>query len=135
MVAKPIASAEAPDAVGSLSPPIFNFLGHAYYVDALYGATLLRLNAFWSKLADWFDRWIWNGAVQLISYTVVGLAWIDSFLDAGVINSGFDSGCENVSRSGELLALLQGGRVQTYLRIIGFALIALVIFLLWGAKA
>jgi hypothetical protein len=34
-----------------------------------------------------------------------------------------------------MLALLQGGRVQGYLKVIGVALVALVIFLLWGAKA
>ncbi len=47
----------------------------------------------------------------------------------------FDEGCDTVSRSGQLLALLQAGRIQSYLRIIGCALVALVIFLLWGAKA
>ncbi|MGA1984022.1 MAG: NADH-quinone oxidoreductase subunit L [Acidobacteriaceae bacterium] len=132
---KPIASAEAPDPLGELQPQIFSALGHAFYVDALYGATLIRLNTFWSKVCDWFDRFVWNGAVQTISYLVVGTAWVDNFLDAGIINTGFDSSCESVSRGGQLLSLLQDGRIQSYLRVIGVALIALVIFLLWGAKA
>jgi NADH-quinone oxidoreductase subunit L len=132
---KPIETAEAPDSLGSLQPQIFSVLGHAFYVDALYGATLVRLNTWWSKVCDWFDRWIWNGAVQTVSFLVVGTAWVDNFLDAGVINTGFDGGCESVSRGGQLLSLLQSGRVQGYLRVIGVALIALVIFLLWGAKA
>jgi NADH-quinone oxidoreductase subunit L len=132
---KPIASAEAPDALGELQPQIFSLLGHAFYVDALYGATLIRLNTWWSKVCDWFDRFVWNGAVQTISYLVVGTAWVDNFLDAGIINTGFDSSCESVSRSGDRLSLLQDGRIQSYLRVIGVALIALVIFLLWGAKA
>jgi NADH-quinone oxidoreductase subunit L len=131
----PIASAESPDALGKLQPGLFNLIGHAYYVDALYAATLIRLNTFWSKLCDWFDRFIWNGVVQLVSYIVICLAWLDNFFDAGIINSGFDGGCGTVSTSGQVLALLQGGRIQTYLRIIGCALIALIIFLLWGAKA
>jgi len=132
---KPIASAESPDTLGQLQPGIFNVLGHAYYIDALYGATLIRLNALWSRLCDWFDRFVWNGAVQAVSYLVIGASWVDNFIDAGVINSGFDEGCETVFRGGELLALFQAGRVQTYLRVIGCALIALVILLLWGAKA
>jgi NADH-quinone oxidoreductase subunit L len=131
----PIASAESPDALGKLQPGLFNLIGHAYYVDALYAATLIRLNTFWSKLCDWFDRFIWNGVVQLVSYIVICLAWLDNFFDAGIINTGFDGGCGTVSTSGQVLALLQGGRIQTYLRIIGCALIALIIFLLWGAKA
>ena len=131
----PIRSAESPDALGQLQPGIFNLLGHAYYIDALYGATFIRLNTFWSRACDWFDRFIWNGAVQIVSSLVIGLAWFDNFFDGGVVNGAFDGGCETVERSGETLALLQAGRVQTYLRIIGCALIALVIFLLWGAKA
>jgi NADH-quinone oxidoreductase subunit L len=132
---KPIESADAPDAVGQLQPSIYNLLGHAYYVDAIYGATLIRLTTWWSRICDWFDRWIWNGAVQTISYFVLGLAWTDNLFDNYIVNTGFDGGCKTVSGGGRLLALLQGGRIQTYLRIIGCALVALVIFLLWGAKA
>jgi NADH-quinone oxidoreductase subunit L len=131
---KPILTAESPDAFGKHSPGVFNTLGHAYYVDALYAATILRLNASFSRVSAWLDRWLWNGAVQLISYGVIALAWIDNFIDAGIINSSFDGGCESVSRSGELLAFLQTGRIQTYLRILGVALVALVVCLFWGAK-
>jgi NADH-quinone oxidoreductase subunit L len=131
---KPILAAEAPDAAGKLSPRIFSLLCNAFYIDALYAGTIIRLNAFWSACSDWLDRWLWNGVVQVISYFVVALAWIDNFLDAGVINTSFDSGCETVSRGGELLAFLQTGRIQTYLRILGCALVALVIVLFWGVK-
>ncbi len=130
---KPIASAEAPDSFGRLQPHAFSILGHAFYVDALYRATLLRLNAAWSRICDWLDRWVWNGAVQTVSYTVLAFAWLDNLVDTKVVNAGFDEGCETVSRSGQVLALLQGGRVQSYLRMIGVALVALAVFLLWGA--
>jgi NADH-quinone oxidoreductase subunit L len=131
---KPIQNAEAPDALGKLQPPIFSFLGHAFYIDALYGATLIRLNFWWSTVCDWLDRWVWNGAVQTVSYFVVGIAHLDNFFDAAVVNSGFDEGCQGVSRSGQILSLFQDGQVQSYMRIIGCALIAHVLYLLWGAK-
>ena len=130
---KPIASADAPDAFGRLQPQVFTVLGHAFYVDALYAATLVRLNTAWSRVCDWLDRWVWNGAVQTVSYTVLAFAWFDNLFDTTVVNAGFDEGCGTVSRSGQILALLQGGRVQSYLRMIGVALIALAGFLLWGA--
>jgi NADH-quinone oxidoreductase subunit L len=132
---KPIESADAPDALGRLQPGVYRVLNNAYFFDSLYGATLIRFNSFWARLCDWFDRFVWNGAVQVVSIIVVGLAWVDNFFDAGIVNGAFDSGCESVDRGGEILSFLQAGRVQTYLRIIGCALIALVIFLLWGAKA
>ena len=130
---KPIASAEAPDAVGRLQPHMFTVLAHAFYVDALYAATLLRLNGAWSRICDWLDRWVWNGAVQTVSHLVLAFAWVDNLIDTKVVNAGFDEGCETVSLGGQILSLLQGGRVQTYLRMIGIALIALAGFLLWGA--
>jgi NADH-quinone oxidoreductase subunit L len=130
---KRIASADAPDAVGRLHPHIFTVLSHAFYVDALYAATLLRLNAAWSRVCDWLDRWVWNGAVQTVSHLVLAFAWLDNLIDKYVVNAGFDEGCETVSLGGRVLSRLQGGRVQNYLRMIGVALIALAGFLLWGA--
>jgi NADH-quinone oxidoreductase subunit L len=131
---KPIQTADAPDALGSLQPHIFSTLGHAFYIDALYAATLVRLNRWVAAICDFFDRFIWNGVVQLISHLVLGVSWLDSFFDNYVVNTSFDEGCRDVSRSGQLLSLLQGGRIQSYMRLVGCALIALVIYLLWGAK-
>jgi NADH-quinone oxidoreductase subunit L len=132
---KPIGNAEAPDPLAQLQPSVFAGLGHALYVDALYAATVVRLNTLFARLSDWFDRWVWNGAVQVISYFILVLAWLDNFFDSGVINSSFDEGCRTVSRGGRAVSLLQDGRVQSYLRMIGGALIALAVLLLWGARA
>ena len=38
-------------------------------------------------------------------------------------------------QGGGLLSRLQNGRVQSYLRVIGIALAALVLFLIWGCRA
>jgi NADH-quinone oxidoreductase subunit L len=122
------------DQLEKLRPTIFTVLGQACYIDALYGATVLRLNVWAAWLSDWLDRRVWNGAVQTVSYLVLGVAWLDNFLDASVVNSSFDEGCQDISLGGQILSLLQDGQVQSYMRIIGCALIALVIFLLWGAK-
>jgi NADH-quinone oxidoreductase subunit L len=131
---KPIESAEAPDNFGKLSPPVFTLLGHAFYMDAFYGATFIRLNTLLSKISDWFDRWIWSGAVKAVTLLTFGFAHLDNFIDTHVVNSGFDEGCESVSRSGQLLSRLQDGRIQGYLKIIAGALIVLTILLLWKAR-
>ena len=52
-----------------------------------------------------------------------------------VVNLGFDTGCEALREGGGGLSKLHTGRVQTYLRVIGVALVALIIFLIWGRKA
>jgi NADH-quinone oxidoreductase subunit L len=131
---KPIESVDAPDNVGRLSPSIFSALGNALYFDAIYGATFVKLNTQLSKISDWLDRWVWNGAVQTVTQIVFGFAYLDNFLDTHVVNSGFDGGCQGVSRSGQILSLLQAGRIQRYLKIVAGALIVFTILLLWKAK-
>ena len=58
--------------------------------------------------------------------------WVNRAFDEFVINLGFDQSCDGVSRSGKLMSRLQDGRVQSYMRIIGIGLVALVLFLIWG---
>ena len=69
-----------------------------------------------------------------MTYTILGFAHLDNFLDTNVVNSGFDEGCHTVSRSGKLLSMLQAGRIQGYLKIVAGALVIFTIFLLWKAK-
>ena len=50
--------------------------------------------------------------------------------DTHVVNSGFDEGCEKPREIA--LSLLQGGRIQGYLRMIGVAPTRFKVTLLWG---
>jgi NADH-quinone oxidoreductase subunit L len=129
---QPIASAEAPDALERLQPQLFSLLRHKFYVDEFYQATFIRWNAWLSGTSDWFDRWIWHGAVRTVSYFVVGLSWIARSADSYVVNFGFDKCCHTVTFGGRLLARLQNGRTQNYLRLVGVSFVLLVVFLLWS---
>jgi NADH-quinone oxidoreductase subunit L len=73
---------------------------------------------------------------------VTGVAWsfglwaqLNRFLDTSVVDGGFDKGCEELSTGGGLLAQVESGRVQTYLRILALAVVALVAILIWSARA
>jgi NADH-quinone oxidoreductase subunit L len=57
---------------------------------------------------------------------------VNRSLDTLVVNGTFDRGCDSVTLSGRTLARLQAGRAQSYLRIVGIAFAALVLFLIWG---
>lgn len=129
---KPIARADELDALERLQPQIFHALGKRLYVDEFYDLSVLRIARWSSRLFDWMDRWVWNGVVQSVALVVKGVAWIDSSIDTYVVNTGFDEGCEGFVHSGRLMSRLQNGRVQNYLRILGIALIAFVLFLFWG---
>ena len=128
---KPIAGPE-PDALEHLQPKIFNLLRHKFYVDEFYSVTFVRWNGWLSQVSDWFDRWIWNGAVWTVANLVVGLSWLARSADTYVVNPGFDEGCGTVTAGGKLLARLQNGRTQSYLRLVGVAFAVVVVFLIWS---
>ncbi len=64
----------------------FKILRNKFYVDEFYQATFLRWNAWLSRVSDWFDRWIWSGAVRAVSYVVLGLSWVTRSADTYVVN-------------------------------------------------
>jgi NADH-quinone oxidoreductase subunit L len=131
---KLIASAGAPDVLEPLQPEVFALLRRKYFVDEIYEGTVIRFNAWWARVCDWLDEWVWNGAVQLISLLVVGIAWLNHVLDAYVVNLGFDEGCRRLAGGGGLLSRLQCGRVQRYLRLLGVGLTVLLVVLIWGCR-
>jgi NADH-quinone oxidoreductase subunit L len=130
----PILNATDPDALERAVPAVFRALGNRLYVDELYGFTVIALTRLVSVAAAFLDRWILGGLVNLVSWLVTGLGWFDFGIDKVVVNGGFDLGCRELSFGGRLLARLQSGRVQSYLRIIAVALVVLAILLLWGRR-
>jgi NADH-quinone oxidoreductase subunit L len=126
-------AAEA-DVLEVARPDIFALLKNKYFIDELYEATVIRFNAWFARACDFMDRWVWGGSVLLVSGVMVGLAWLYRVTDEFVVNLGFDAGCEGVRRGGGGLSKLHTGRVQTYLRVIGVALVVLILFLVWGRK-
>jgi NADH-quinone oxidoreductase subunit L len=126
---------EEKDVLEAAQPAIFKLLQNKYYFDELYEHTIIWFNAFAAHACDFLDKWIFGGAVQAISYVMLGLAWLYRLTDEHLVNFGFDTGCESVRSGGGFFSKLHGGRVQTYLRVIGVALVVLILFLVWGRKA
>ena len=128
-------TASEKDVLEAAQPAIYKLLENKYFIDEIYEATVIRFNAFAAWLCDFADKWIFGGAVLLVKYLTVGASWLYRLTDENVVNGGFDAGCGSIRGGGGILSRLHSGRVQTYLRIIGVALVALIIFLIWGRKA
>ena len=128
-------TADEKDVLEAKFPAVFKLLENKYYIDEIYEATVIRFNAFAAWLCDFADKWIFGGAVLVVSYVTLGLAWLYRLTDEYFVNLGFDTGCESLRQGGGGLSKLHTGRVQTYLRVIGVALVALILFLIWGRKA
>ncbi|HEV2390806.1 MAG TPA: NADH-quinone oxidoreductase subunit L [Verrucomicrobiae bacterium] len=132
---QPVASSEEPDVLECLWPNLFRLLHRKYFVDEIYQWAVVGLNDLWAKTCAWLEEHVWNGAVNLVSYIAVGLAWLDRLLDEYVVNLGFDESCRGLRRGGALFSRIQDGRVQHYLRILSVALGILVLILIWGCRA
>ncbi|HPU57693.1 MAG TPA: NADH-quinone oxidoreductase subunit L, partial [Verrucomicrobiota bacterium] len=131
---RPWQRADEPDALEVARGDIFSLLRNKYYIDEIYELTVIRFNAWWARVCDLLDRWLWGGVVQLVSYAVVGLSWVNRMFDEYVVNLGFDQGCKRLTLGGKMFSRLQSGQAQTYLRIIGAGLVVLVILLIRGSR-
>jgi NADH-quinone oxidoreductase subunit L len=129
-----IAVAETPDALETLQPDIFTLLRNKFWMDELYDKSVVRLNRGLSRASDWLDAMIWGGAVALLSYLFLGIAWLNRFFDEYVVNLGFDKGCGSVRWSARFISFFQNGQVQRYLRALGFGVALLVIMFIWGCR-
>ena len=118
-----------------LQPAVFHAHQTRTFIDQLYAFTVLRLGVVDRMcVANWLERWVWSGIPVAVSALTKGLGWIDFSVDRWVVNKGFDEGCSGVAGGGKLLARLQDGRVQGYLRLLGAAVAALALFLLLGRR-
>ena len=127
--------AEEPDALEKSAPMLWGWLRDRLYVDELYGVTVIAFYAWWARVADWLDRRVWGGAVAGVAWGFGLWAKLNRFLDMNWVDGSFDKSCEELGVGGGLLARIETGRVQTYLRILALAVVALVAILIWSSRA
>jgi NADH-quinone oxidoreductase subunit L len=123
----------APDTLEKAAPIAWGWLSNKFYVDELYGVTVIAFYGWWGRVNDWLDRAVWGGVVTGVAWTFGMGAQLNRFLDTNVVDGGFDKGCEELTVGGGLLSRMQTGRVQTYLRILALAVVALAAILIWSS--
>lgn len=126
--------AEEPDVLEKAMPPVWTALANRLYVDEFYGVTVIAFYYIWAKVADLLDRYLWGGIVATIALFFRGWAHVNRLLDTHVVDGGFDAGCEGVAGSGGLLARVQNGRGQIYLRLLAVAVVILAAILIWSGR-
>jgi NADH-quinone oxidoreductase subunit L len=120
------------DPLEKAEPELFRWLQNKLFVDEFYAATVIRLNTAFARFSNWMDRVVWSGAVRGVSGLTTVLAWVNRTLDESGVNVGFDLGCAGLRGTGGWLAVLQNGRVQRYLRVVGLVFSLLMLALIWG---
>jgi NADH-quinone oxidoreductase subunit L len=124
---------EQPDVLENAAPLPWIWLRDRLYIDEIYAVTIIAFYAWWARVADWLDRRVWGGVVAGVTWAFRGWADFNRFLDTSWVDGSFDKGCEELSSGGGLLSRIQNGRVQTYLRILAFSVVALVAILIWSS--
>jgi NADH-quinone oxidoreductase subunit L len=126
---------EEPDVLEAAAPLPWAWLRDRLYIDEFYGMTVIAFYAWWARVADWLDRRVWGGVVTAVAWAFGLWAQLNRFLDTNVVDGSFDKGCEELSTGGGLLSRMQSGRVQTYLRLLALAVVALAAILIWSSRA
>jgi NADH-quinone oxidoreductase subunit L len=124
-----------PDVLESAAPLPWAWLRDRLYIDEIYAVTVIAFYAWWARVADWLDRRVWGGMVSVVAWAFALWAKLNRFLDTNVVDGSFDKSCEELSTGGGLLSRMQSGRVQTYLRLLALAVVALAAILIWSSRA
>jgi NADH-quinone oxidoreductase subunit L len=125
---------EEPDALEKPMPLVWAVLHNKFYVDELYGVTVIAFYRWWARVADWLDRCVWGGIVSVVAWLFGNGAELSRLFDMHWVDGGFDKGCEELANGGGLAASVQSGRVQTYLRLLALAVVVLVALLIWSSR-
>lgn len=124
-------TAAALDPLALAAPRLFALLGARLKFDEFYAATAGRLNTFLAALADFFDRWVWGGIVNVLAALGELAGTFNRETDEEGLNAGFNLASEKIRGAGQLYSRAQTGEAHGYLRIlaIGFVVLALVLML------
>ena len=129
---RPRAAGAAPDPLAAAAPGLFAFLGAGMRIDALYAATVGRLNRGGAVLADFLDRRVWGGAVGSLGRLgeLAGRAY--GGVDRRGLNAGFDAVGGRIRGAGRAYSRAQTGEAHGYLRALAIAFVVLAGLILLG---
>ncbi len=119
------------DPLRRMLPRCYRWAENQFFVDEFYRKTVLRGVQFLGHLAEIIDRRILERAGKWCAAFVRGIAWFARIADEHLANAGFDHFCLSVRRIAALLAKIQNGRIQTYLKIAGASLAIVALVFAW----
>ncbi|HWA87712.1 MAG TPA: NADH-quinone oxidoreductase subunit L [Opitutus sp.] len=129
---KPRTTAGARDPLAVASPAVFSALARKLGFDELYAATVGRLMAAVAAIADFLDRFVWDGAVRALAAFARLFGTMDQEAEDVVINGGFDAASERLRGAGRVYSRAQSGDTHGYLLTLAIGFVVLVVVLVMG---
>ncbi len=121
------------DPFQTAQPALFRFLANRMWLDELYDYTVIRAARMLSRIADWLDRYFWDGLVRLVGLLGQLFGIITKTADERGINSGVDETTVGARGLGRVVSSAHSGQIQTYLGAIGLGMLALLLLYAWLA--
>jgi NADH-quinone oxidoreductase subunit L len=104
----------------------YTLVAGKFYVDEIYGATVVAGFYLLSRLSNWFDRWVVDGLVNLTRHLTVASAHISYLFDRFVIDLLVNATGWITRGFFHLFRRMQTGQVQTYAATMVFGVFVLV---------
>ena len=112
-------------------PALFRILENKFWFDELYNRTVIALSRAAAMVADFLDRYFWDGLVRLGAAIGQLFGIVTNGFDERGINAGVDDGVAGAQGLGHFISARHSGRTQTYLGAVALGMLALFILYAW----
>src|SRR5881398_697259 len=119
------------DPLARAQPGLFRFLENKMWFDEVYEQTIIALSQMLSRLADWLDRYFWEGLVRLFAGLAQAFGVLSKGFDDHGINAGVDETTSGTRGFGRLISAAHSGQIQTYLGAIAIGMLLLLVLYAW----
>jgi NADH-quinone oxidoreductase subunit L len=119
------------DPLARAQPGLFRFLENKMWFDEIYEQTIIALSRMLSRLADWLDRYFWDGLVRLFAGLAQAFGVLSKGFDDRGINAGVDETSAGTRGFGRLIAAAHSGQIQAYLGAIAIGMLLLLVLYAW----
>ena len=119
------------DPLARAQPGVFRFLENKMWFDEIYEHTIIVLSLMLSRLADWLDRYFWDGLVRLFAGLAQAFGVLSKGFDDHGINAGVDETTAGTRGFGRLIAAAHSGQIQAYLGAIAIGMLLLLVLYAW----
>ena len=119
------------DPLARAQPGLFRFLENKMWFDEFYEQTVITFSRILARLADWLDRYFWDGLVRLFAGIGQAFGVLSKGFDDHGINAGVDETMSGTRGFGRLIAAAHSGQIQTYLGAIALGMLLLLVLYAW----
>jgi NADH-quinone oxidoreductase subunit L len=119
------------DPIAQAQPALFRLLENKFWLDELYDRTAIALARSAARLADWMDRYVWDGFVRLTGGLGQLFGIFTKGFDENAINAGADELTNRTRGFGRVMSAQHSGQIQTYLGVIAMGMLALLLIYAW----